>query len=222
MRDFPPTIRTNRSKCCSRKDKGCLNGSGGRVTYTLRIRLWIGEQIIATHAEEIVLNPSNSLTPPICVQDFPRDYKIAQAKILSSLFMRNRKVLALSVLEPEPLKYDSKMDMLHTKLGFSITSEDIAFPSTESLGLVMERCEVKLGLNAKTVVSSSPLQAQPTASQIRYSPSLFEVIQEYPSKIRTLNLPAWKEMRWEDTRINKGMSSLDFWYAVFLTCGQDI
>lgn len=182
----------------------------------------MGEQIVATHAEEIVLNPSNSLTPPICVQDFPRDYKISQAKILRSLLTRTRKVLELSVLEPEPLEYDSKTDMLHTKLDFAIASEDIAFPSTESLGLVMERCEVKLGLKAKTVVSSKPLQAQPTASQIRNSPCLFEVIQEYPNSIRTLNLPAWKEMRWEDTRVNKGMSSLDFWYAVFLTCGQDI
>ncbi|KAH7383431.1 hypothetical protein BKA64DRAFT_159242 [Cadophora sp. MPI-SDFR-AT-0126] len=217
MQDLPPTIRTKRSKCCSRKDKRRPNGSGGRVTYTLRIGLWIGEQITTTHAEEIVLKPSNSLSPPICVQDFPRDYKIAQAKISRNLCTRTWKVLELSVVEPEPLEYNPKTDTLHTKLHFSITYE--AFPSPKSLGLAIERCDVKLSLKAKTVISLNPLQAQPTAPQIIYSPYLSEIVQEHTGKIRTLNLPTWKEMRWEDTRDNKGHIicqyvlnfSMDFW-----------
>ncbi len=165
---------------------------------------------MAAYAEELVLSPSATPSPPICVQDFPRDYKVVQAKISRNVFARTRKVLELSVVEPDPLIYNPKTDVLHTKLRFSITYEDIKVPYLENPSLAMERCEVELSLKAKTVISLNPLQAQPTASQIRHSPYLSEIFQEYASKIRTLNLPAWTEVRWEDNRDDNGMSSLDF------------
>lgn len=206
MRDFPPTINTNRSMCCSRIGRRWLEstGNGGRVTYTLSIKLWIGAQTVATRTEDINLIPANSLAPPICAQDFPKDYKIAQPKVLRRLFKKPRKVpLEISVLKPQPLMCSSTTDILYTRLGFSIACEGIESASTENLGLVLESCDVSLGLKAKTIISSRPLRAQPTASQLKFSPSLSEMTQEYPYSVKTLNLPPWKEVSREDSGVNK-------------------
>lgn len=215
MRDTPPKNHTTLSRCCSRKVKESFNGSGGRVTYTLGVSLWIGEQVVATHAEEIVWSPSKYLSPPICVQDFPRDYKTSQINVSKNIFTKARRVLRLSVTEPGPLEYNPSTGKLQTKLHFTITCEDTILPSTKYNSLTTTRCEVKTGLKAKTIISLNPLQAQPTTSQVRCLPYLSEMIKEYESKSRTLKLPAWKEIRRDQSGGNVGMLRLNFWIKYF-------
>ncbi|KFY66388.1 hypothetical protein V496_02081 [Pseudogymnoascus sp. VKM F-4515 (FW-2607)] len=165
--DFPPSMRTNFSCCCSKKKSLNSHTCGGHVQYTLTVGLWARHRNVAKHVEEITLTPCNSPSPPICIQDFPEDYSIKKTKLSKSLFTKASSMLEISVMEPAPIQYTATADVLHTTLNFNVTQ------TAESHSVLFDRCE-------------------PTKSDVKQSSCLSDIVEKYDIQVKTLNLVEWK------------------------------
>ncbi|KAG4424213.1 hypothetical protein IFR04_002617 [Cadophora malorum] len=191
--DTPPSITTVPPLCsCHSKRSVSPRGSGGRIRYMLKAALWSTDRIMASCTEEITLKPCYLPSPPMCLQDFPRDYRAKHSKKLHNLFGKVSRSLELSFGEPNPLQYCQQTRRLHTTLTFKAKCEDIIHRQGEFLKPVTGTFQIQLALRSKTLTSRSQLKTQPTSAQIRHIPWITETVQEYPSKSWTLNIPAWK------------------------------
>lgn len=203
--DYPPSIRTNCSSCDCSKKMPRESGDGGRITYSLKVGLWIRDHNLVTHTEEIILTPSGSPCPPICIQDFPNDYISTRNKILKRSMKKTSTILEVSVAEPPPIEFSPNTGMLHTTLDLTMTYKDSSLQDIEVPRLGFESCEVRLRLKARNIVSSRLLAAEPTAFHVKRSAHLSETTEEYNMQIMTLNLPKWELKGCEETPEENGM-----------------
>jgi len=215
--DTPPSISTATPQCsCYDKRKVSPRGSGGRIRYILKAALWSTDQIIASCSEEILLSPCYLPSPPMCLQDFPQDYRISHSRKIHGLFRKVSRTINLSISEPKPLQYCHETRGLHTALTFEVKCEDIVQLLGDFLKPVTGTFEVQLSLRSRTITSLSQLKTQPTSAQIRKIPWITETLQESHDKSWTLNIPPWTtdtccNLHAESAQYHTTSFSVDFW-----------
>jgi hypothetical protein len=140
----------------------------GKIVYTLRAQVFRGNSLLGHVARRIRIYNDVDIRPPICITDFPAEYRCLQQKPLRRRFRKTGSSFSAAVTEPAPFLFRSSEDSASTILSMSFALNVPSGRQTgEALRPMPEALEATLTwqLKSLTFLSVHPMTSVPAIVQ---------------------------------------------------------
>lgn len=193
------------------------------ISYRIRSQVTINGRVVNETVQPFRLYMDSDLPPPVCPEDFPRDYQLSDGKVLSSFFHFKRGLkMTMEAREPEPIVMTKSPPSTTIDLHLKLTRVHHShFSST--LGTVLGR--LTISLQSETAFFVRPCSRVPTSSEASSSLEMVKTSNTHFQDTREITIAEWTpqtscndELRWEcDTRLPMDCRKMGFPPPTFAT-----
>ncbi|KAE8381723.1 hypothetical protein BDV26DRAFT_278540 [Aspergillus bertholletiae] len=160
------------------------------IEYRIRAQILVEGRCVVESVQPFTLWTSQGRQPPVCIEDFPGEYKLSASKTLRSPLLRPTGRLQIYSHEPLPLEFSPEKEGAATSVRLQLRYESLKndgarLPPPRFYGVI------RSSLKASTFVSIQPQRRSPAACDASTFPFTFETRKAYGSKLRKLYFPHW-------------------------------
>jgi hypothetical protein len=143
---------------------GGIQSVHARIVYALRAQVFRHSKALGYTTVAIRIYNDMNAQPPICLADFPSEYRCLHQKPLARRFRNTNTVISATITEPSPFVFSSEEDSALTTLPVTLAYYppsgqkcDNALQSTELIGVTFT-----WQIKSLTFISAHPLLSMPT------------------------------------------------------------
>lgn len=187
---IPSSLKVNFSPASHRVG---ISGSKGtcRIDYRIRAQFLAEGYCVVDTTRPFILWASQGRQPPVCIEDFPGEYKLSTLKTLRNPFLRPTGRLHVYSHEPAPLEFSPEKEGAATLVRLRLRYESLKKQDTIRTPPPQFHGIVRSNLKASTFISIQPQRRSPATCDAFAFPFTFETRKSYPSQLRKLDFSRW-------------------------------
>ncbi|KAE8362995.1 hypothetical protein BDV27DRAFT_159194 [Aspergillus caelatus] len=191
--DIPSSLNVNFSPASHRTT---ISGSKGTcsIDYRIRAQLLAEGHCVVDTTRPFTLWASHRRQPPVCIEDFPGEYKLSTLKTLRNPFFRPTGRLHVYSHEPAPLEFSPEKEGAATSVRLRLRYESLKKGDAMRIPPRQLHGIVRSNLKASTFVSIEPQRRSPATCDASTFPFTFETRKSYSSQLRKLCFSRWTSL----------------------------
>ncbi|RAQ67241.1 hypothetical protein COH21_008298 [Aspergillus flavus] len=188
--DMPSSLNINFSPASHRA--AILSSKGTcSIDYRIRAQFLAEGRCVVDTSRPFTLLASQERQPPVCIEDFPGEYKLSALKTLRNPLLRPTGRLHVYSHEPYPLEFSPEKEGAATSVRLRLRYESLKNGDTKRKPPPRLHGIFRSNLKASTFISIEPQRRSPAMCDASAFPFTFETRKSYPSQLRRLCFPRW-------------------------------